>query len=231
VPPLHELLQKRQQMTDAAFEALEAQYPAYAALLEERFLRRVALRREALEYQELFDERVIGPELHGALQRDLSAARSTVDSRPALDLGLETRALLARVPMFAGLDREHLDAVVRLLRPRFAIPSERLISTGEPGDAMYFISSGVVEVLAAGQRFLLTQGEFFGEMALVHDQARQADVNALSYCQLLVLDRRDFSALLRTSRAIRERIDRAAGERDLMNRDTRERERNVQGSG
>ena len=96
---------------------------------------------------------------------------------------------------------------------------------------MYFISSGVVEVLAAGQRFLLTQGEFFGEMALVHDQARQADVNALSYCQLLVLDRRDFSALLRTSRAIRERIDRAAGERDLMNRDTRQRERNVQGSG
>jgi CPA1 family monovalent cation:H+ antiporter len=231
IPPLRELLQKRQQMTDAAFEALEAQYPAYAALLEERFLRRVALRREALEYQELFDERVIGPELHGALQRDLSAARSTVDSRPALDLGLETRALLARVPMFAGLDREHLDAVVRLLRPRFAIPSERLISTGEPGDAMYFISSGVVEVLAAGQRFLLTQGEFFGEMALVHDQARQADVNALSYCQLLVLDRRDFSALLRTSRAIRERIDRAAGERDLMNRDTRQRERNVQGSG
>jgi CPA1 family monovalent cation:H+ antiporter len=230
IPALRALLEKRQQMTDAAFEALEAQYPAYAALLEERFLRRVALRREALEYQDLFDERVIGPELHGALQRDLSAARSTVDSRPALDLGLETRALLARVPLLAGLDREHLDAVVRLLRPRFAIPAERLISTGELGDAMYFISSGVVEVLAAGQRVLLTQGDFFGEMALLHDQVRQADVNALSYCQLLVLDRKDFAALLRTSRAIRERIDRAAGERDLMNRDIRQRERNVQGS-
>jgi CPA1 family monovalent cation:H+ antiporter len=218
IPPLRGLLQKRRQMTDAAFEALQAQYPSYAALLEERFLRRVALRREALEYQDLFDERVIGPELHGALQRDLAAARSAVDARPGLDLGLETRALLARVPLFAALDQEHLDAVVRLLRPRLVVPAERLISVGEPGDAMYFISSGVVEVLAAGQRFLLSQGDFFGEMALVHDQSRQADVNALSYCQLLVLDRKDFAALLKTSRAIRERIGRAADERDLINR-------------
>jgi CPA1 family monovalent cation:H+ antiporter len=222
IPRLHALLARRREMTDAAFEALGAQYPAYEGLLEERFLRRVALRREALEYQELFDERVIGPELHGALQRDLGAARAEIDRRPALDLGLETRALLTRVPLFAALDREHLDRVARLLKPRLAIPGERLISVGEPGDAMYFISSGVVEVLARGQRFLLTQGEFFGEMALVRDQARQADVNALSYCQLLVLDARDFEALSRSSRGIRDRIDRAASERDSINKERAE---------
>jgi CPA1 family monovalent cation:H+ antiporter len=195
-----------------------AQYPAYAALLEERFLRRVALRRESLEYQELFDERVIGPELHGVLQRDLQAARSAVGRRPAMDLGLEIRALLSRVPLFTTLDRRQLGAVARLLKPRFAIPDERLIAVGEPGDSMYFIASGVVEVLAAGQRFLLTQGDFFGEMALLRDQTRQADVNALSYCQLLVLDRKDFDALLRHSPAIRQLIDRAAAERDSINR-------------
>jgi CPA1 family monovalent cation:H+ antiporter len=220
IPELHALLDQRRKMTDAAFEALGAQYPGYAALLEERFLQRVALRRGALEYRALFDERVIGPELHGALQRDLQAARSAVDARPVLDLGLETRALLARVPLFADLDRRHLDAVARLLRPRFAIPGERLISAGETGDAMYFISTGVVEVLAAGHRFLLTQGDFFGEMALLHDQARQADVEALSYCQLLVLAKRDFNVLLRTSRHIRTLIDRADRERDSINRGT-----------
>jgi CPA1 family monovalent cation:H+ antiporter len=218
IPRLHALLAGRRQMTDAAFEALGAQYPNYAALLEERFLRRVALRRESLEYQALFDERVIGPELYGVLQRDLGAARASVGARPAMDLGLETRALLSRVPLLAALDHEQLDAVARLLRPRFAIPGERLIAVGEPGDAMYFISSGVVEVLAGGQRFLLTQGDFFGEMALVHDQARQADVNALSYCQLLVLARPDLEALRRNSRVIGERIDKAAREREQMNR-------------
>jgi CPA1 family monovalent cation:H+ antiporter len=219
VPRLHDLLGRRRQMTDAAFEALGAQYPAYAALLQERFLRRVALRRESLEYQELFDERVIGPELHGALQRDLAAARASVDRRPALDLGLETRGLLTRVPLFAALDATHLDAVARLLQPRLTIPGERLISVGEPGDAMYFIASGVVAVLAGRQRFLLTQGDFFGEMALLHDQARRADVDAVSYCQLLVLARHDFDALLKSSRTIRDRIDRAASERDSINRE------------
>jgi monovalent cation:H+ antiporter, CPA1 family len=217
VPRLHALVAKRRQMTDAAFEALGAQYPAYAALLEERFLRRVALRREALEYQELFDERVIGPELHGVLRRDLDAARSAVERRPALDLGLEVRALLSRVPLFSALDPQHLGAVARLLKPRLAIPNERLITIGEPGDAMYFIAAGVVEVLTGDQRFLLTQGDFFGEMALLHDQVRQADVNALSYCHLLVLDRADFDALLRHSPAIRQQIDRAAAERDSIN--------------
>ncbi len=158
-------------MTSAALEALRAQYPAYAALLEQRFLRRVALRREDLEYRALFDENVIGPELYGALARDLQATRATIDQRPKLDLGLETRALIARVPMFGDLDREHLDAARRLLRPQFAVPDQRLISTGDSGDAMYFISSGVVEVDAKGQQILLTRGDFFGEMALVLESA------------------------------------------------------------
>ena len=218
VPPIRALLQQRRQMTDAAFEALEAQYPAFAALLEERFLRRVALRREALEYQELFNERVIGPELYGALQRDLSAARSTVDARPALDLGLETRALLARVPLLSGLDRAHLDALVRLLRPRFAIPDERLISAGEPGDAMYFISSGVVEVLAAGQRFLLTQGDFFGEMALLSGAPRSADVTAIDYCQLLTLGVKDFQGFVSKHPELRAKLDDVAAARAAMNK-------------
>jgi len=186
-------------------------------LLEQRFLKRLALRREDLEYRSLFDEHVIGPELFGVLERDIHLTRSSVRERPRLDLGLETRALIARVPMFASLDREHLDAVSRLLRPQLGIPDERLISTGDPGESMYFIASGVVEVLAAGQRIRLTRGDFFGEMALVLSQPRQADVTALSYCLLLVLERRDFQVLLRNNRQIRETIDREAAARSRMN--------------
>ena len=73
---------------------------------------------------------------------------------------------LPTCPCFAGLTAGQLDSVARLLQPRLAVPDERLISTGDRGDAMYFISSGVVEVNAAGGTFLLTRGDFFGEMAL-----------------------------------------------------------------
>jgi CPA1 family monovalent cation:H+ antiporter len=51
----------------------------------------------------------------------------------------------------------------------------------------------------------------------VFDQPRQADVNALAYCQLLVLPRRDFQALLRSTRDLRAQIDRAATDRSRMN--------------
>lgn len=218
---LRELVATRQAMTAAALEAMGAQYPEYAALLEERFLRRLALRREDLEYRSLFEEHVIGPELFSALQREIQQTRAAVLERPRLDLGLETRALIARVPMFAALDRDQLDALGRLLRPQLAVPDERLISAGDPGNAMYFIASGVLEVMAAGQRILLSRGDFVGEMALVLNQPRQADVTALSYCLLLTLDRRDFQGLLRGNAQLREIIDREAAARARMNEDAR----------
>jgi len=71
---------------------------------------------------------------------------------------------------------------------------------------MYFLSTGSVEVLRPDQRIVLNAGDFFGEMALVLHQPRGADVVALTYCQLLVLERSDFDALLRSSRAIRAQI-------------------------
>ena len=123
--------------------------------------------------------------------------------------------------MLAGLTPDQLDRVARLLRPRLAVPDERLIAAGERGDAMYFIASGVVTVKGPGQAvgppILLTRGDFFGEMALVLDQPRQADVIALSYCQLLVLERRDFQGLVRSHRAIRTQIERAVADRVRMN--------------
>jgi len=214
-------LRQRQQMTDAALEALRAQYGAYSHLLEQRFLNRVALRREDLEYRTLFDERLIGPELFGALGRDLQTARTRIERRPHLDLGLDARALVAHVQLLAGLTPDQLDRVARLLRPRLAVPDERLIAAGDRGDAMYFIASGVVTVKGPGQSsgppILLTRGDFFGEMALVLDQPRQADVIALSYCQLLVLERRDFQGLVRSHRAIRTQIERAVADRARMN--------------
>jgi CPA1 family monovalent cation:H+ antiporter len=216
-PRLIEVLHQRQAMTAAALEALGAQYPAYAAILEKRFLKRVALRHQATEQKTLFEHQVIGPELFSVLNRELQAVRSGVDARPRLDLGLETRALISQVPMFAELDRKQLDAVANLLKPRFAVPGEMLIHEGARGDSMYFICSGEVAVHAAGQSIALARGDFFGEMALLLAQPRQADVTAVSYCLLLILEDKDFQALLKGSKGIRARIDAAATARKKMN--------------
>jgi CPA1 family monovalent cation:H+ antiporter len=214
---LLQIVRQRQEMTRGALEALRTQYPAYASLLERRLLSKVALRRQDEEYRALFDAGVIGPELFGALRREVMAERSAVDQRPRLDLGLEARALIAQVPMFANLTDAQLDRIARLLRPMFALPGEQLIRRGDHGDAMYFISSGVVEV-DAGHKVKLGRGDFFGEMALLSGEPRQADVMALSYCQLLMLRDRDLQSLLRSHPGIKERIDTVAGARWEENR-------------
>ncbi len=216
---LMQIVHQRQEMTRTALEALRTQYPDYANLLERRLLSKVALRRQDQEYRGLFDSGVIGPELYGALRREVLAERSLVDQRPRLDLGLEARALIAQVPMFTNLTQTQLDRVARLLRPLFAIPGEHLIHKGDRGDAMYFISSGTVEV-DAGHKVKLGRGDFFGEMALLSGQPRQADVFSLSYCQLLMLRDRDLQVLLRNHPKIKERIDRVAGARWEENRQT-----------
>ena len=93
----------RREMTRAALEALRQQYPSYAENLERRILNRTWLRREDMEYRSLFEEGVIGPELYSDLRRKVQLSRSEVEVRPRLDLGLETRQLISKVPIFAKL--------------------------------------------------------------------------------------------------------------------------------
>ena len=105
---LLELMRGRREMTRAALEALRQQYPSYAENLERRILNRTCLRREDMEYRSLFEEGVIGPELYSDLRRKVQLSRSEVEVRPRLDLGLETRELMAKVPIFAKLTRINL---------------------------------------------------------------------------------------------------------------------------
>jgi CPA1 family monovalent cation:H+ antiporter len=217
-PQLHDILRQCQDMTRTALEAMRTQYPDYALVLERRLLSKVALRRQDQEYRALFEGGVIGPELYGVLRHEVQTARFAVDERPRLDLGLEARSLIAQVPMFANLTQPQLDRVARLLRPRFEVPGEQLIRRGDQGDEMYFISSGAVEVNAVSHKVRLGRGDFFGEMALLSGQPRQADVFTLSYCQLLVLGDHDLQFLLRNHPRIKERIDSVAVDRWEENR-------------
>jgi hypothetical protein len=55
---------------------------------------------------------------------------------------------------------------------------------GDKADSVYFVCRGQVEVTVAGRRIKLGPGDFFGEMALISDLPRSADVTALDYCKL-----------------------------------------------
>ncbi|MGH6962592.1 MAG: cyclic nucleotide-binding domain-containing protein, partial [Dongiaceae bacterium] len=130
-----------------------------------------------------------------------------------LDIELKREQLIARVPLFGALDKQRLRDIARLLRPRLALPGERIIARGARGESMYFIASGAVEVQIAPTPVRLGSGDFFGEIALVMHRPRNADVVALGYCHLLVLRQRDSDRLLAGNPDLRARIDTVARER------------------
>jgi len=210
------ILDERQDAVTGALDALRRQYPDYAAELEARFLRQSTLRHEMTRYQSLFEEGLIAHEVYDDLKRNVLGAR-VAQQRPRFDIGLDTHQLVKRLDILTSLDQHQLDRVCRLLRARFAVPNDRIVRKGDRGDAVFFIASGAVEVIMPERRVRLGSGEFFGEMALLSGRPRQADVVALTYCQLLVLRRSDFERFMETNPEARAMIKQIADSRLAIN--------------
>ena len=190
------VLQRRLEAIESALAALRLQYGEFAEVMQVRYLERAALRIENSEYQRLVDEAVISREVFKDLLRDLDARWQSANQRPPLDLKLSPKELLVRLPFFHGLDSAFLESIVPLLKPRFIVPGETIIRKGEKGREMFFLASGAVEVkLASGPR-RLGSGDFFGELALLTQAPRAADVIALAFCEVLVMTAGDFASLL-----------------------------------
>ncbi len=179
-------------------DALRRTYPEYAAALEARFLRQTALRRELGRYKSLYEEGLIAVEVYRDLLAGAAVARDA-EALPRFDIGLDSRTLMTRLDLFAGLDDKHLDSIARLLRPRFVVPRELIVRKGDRGDAAFFIASGAAQVALPRRNVLLGSGDVFGEMALITGEPRQADVKAQTYSRLLVLRRVDFDRLMRAN--------------------------------
>jgi CPA1 family monovalent cation:H+ antiporter len=206
----------RAQATATALDALRLQYPEHAEMLERRFLRQSGLRLLTSRYGDLYAEGLIRREVFDELGREHAHGQDDGDDNPPLDLGLDVELLIAHFDMFAGLSADERKALGKHFRPRLLVPGERVIRKGDRGNEMFMISSGAVEVILPNGTVRLGNGDFFGEMALLDDRPRGADIVALGYCRALVLSRAEFQRFLRDYPAAKDEFDRVA--------DTRRRE-------
>jgi len=75
---------------------------------------------------------------------------------------------------------------------------EIIVRQGEKGNLMYVIQSGKAEVLISGEKkeevqlAVLSKGDFFGEMAIIQEEARSATIRALEEVRVIVVDKRIF---------------------------------------
>jgi voltage-gated potassium channel len=126
---------------------------------------------------------------------------------------LRTWDLVARVPFFHDLGATLIAEVARLLRVRDYPAGAVIMRRGEPGDCMYFVAEGEVEVLLEPQSLRFGADYFFGELALLTGAPRNATVVTSRPCVLLVLDIVDFFELLGRQPELARVIHDEAGRR------------------
>jgi len=124
-----------------------------------------------------------------------------------------TWGMVARVPLFHGLDASAIAEIMQFLRSQTIQPGQVIVRRGERAHSMYFITAGEVEIDMPGNTTRLGVGEFFGEIALLKDVERAATVRAVNRTNLLVLDKADLSTLMERSPDLGDRILRVANGR------------------
>jgi voltage-gated potassium channel len=109
---------------------------------------------------------------------------------------LRTWDLVAKVPFFHDVGAGVIADVAQLLRRRDYPAGAVIVRRGERGDCMYFLVSGEVEVRLRPESLYRGPGYFFGELALLTGDPRNATIVAMQHCTLLRLDIVDFRQLL-----------------------------------
>jgi len=131
---------------------------------------------------------------------------------------LKTWESVSKVPFFATLGPSAIADVTHMLRTIDLPPRVMIIRKGQQGDCMYFIASGEVEVDLPGKKVQLGEGAFFGEMALLGNNMRNANITTTRLSKLLVLDLVDFRLLMARHPDLAETIDAEAKRRALENK-------------
>ncbi|OQR89617.1 Voltage-gated Ion Channel (VIC) Superfamily [Thraustotheca clavata] len=111
------------------------------------------------------------------------------------------RDFINKVPLFKALSPGGAIAIVQCMESVVAMPQDLIIREGELGDEFYFINSGFVEIdievkSSRVQLGVLGAGSYFGEIALLTNEPRSANVRATLFCELEMIRKDDFNAIL-----------------------------------
>jgi len=107
---------------------------------------------------------------------------------------------LQRFSLFAGLSSGELSALLQLTDIEECAAGERIVRIGDPGLCLYVLIEGSARVSVGpdGAEIELARiesGDFFGEVALVDDGPRSANVTAVTPCTLLRITRMTIGVL------------------------------------
>lgn len=122
-------------------------------------------------------------------------------------------AVLAGVPLLAGLSPKDLAAVGRLA-DEVSLPAGKVVAKqGAWAEEFFMILEGSVRIERNGKHVRdMGPGDFFGELALLGKVGRSATVTCVTPTRLLVVGHREFTSLLASQPVIQEKVLHAVAE-------------------
>jgi len=147
------------------------------------------------------------------------AASAEADKRAEDDARALRLASLRGVDFLATLPQDALERLAALSQARQFMAGEMVIRQGDTGHELFIIQSGEVTVLvgrsdgSVAEVARLGPGKFFGEMSLMTGEPRSATIQATRDCELVMVDKASFRAILAAAPHLAERITEVLVER------------------
>jgi putative ABC transport system ATP-binding protein len=116
---------------------------------------------------------------------------------------------LRPIELFKTLTPRQLTDIAEKMSKRHYAAGETIIRKGDPGDEFFLVFDGEVEVIRADREVArLGPGDFFGEVALISGEPRNATVVTPKAADTYVLGKSDFEAALAASQSLRDQLYR-----------------------
>lgn len=125
---------------------------------------------------------------------------------------LDKMALLQRHPLFGELGVEFLKRLAACATTRRYKRGATIFDKGDPGIGLFAVHDGTVKISvpsADGREAvfnLVREGEIFGEIALLDGQPRTAAAVAMTDCELMVIERRDFLPVVHEHPGVQQKL-------------------------
>ncbi|MGO9058699.1 MAG: cyclic nucleotide-binding domain-containing protein [Candidatus Binataceae bacterium] len=141
----------------------------------------------------------------------------------------ETIQLLSKCDLLRHLPPEEVERILPCVRNRHLDNGEILFRAGDAGDALYIVAQGKVDVISApageclnghvaGEKLAeLSEGQAFGEMALLSGEPRTATIQAAAQTDLLEIGRGDFEQLVAKDHQLATAVRRLSHDRAIKN--------------
>lgn len=109
-----------------------------------------------------------------------------------------TKELLEKVPLFKYCPPSLRNILLDALIPQTYPPNMIVAQKNEYGKEIFFISKGKLEVITEEnekRHTILEEGDYFGNITLLLKEKRTASVRTLTYCEIFILENKDFSRI------------------------------------